>query len=295
VVWFEDRWRDLSDMGSATWLAVAAWAAVVLGVAALIYAHQQLRRTRRLSAEQLRPRVVMFMEPHPTDWYVIELVVRNFGTTSAHNIRLAFFNPPTVAQYEHGYLDGQPDVAELALPRELPILAPGQEWRTVWDSAMDRAELGEQLESRFVGRLTYLDRPRQDGQRRWYSEFGVSRKQPRKFQSKVVLDWNELQPVQRLELITSHDLAKREKQKLELLRSLLTYFQYASKETRPDVLRAEIERINRAADETQERLRTRVVEHNVEPNTEHETTTKLELPWINNAAATGRHHHPGTT
>lgn len=31
----------------------------------------------------------------------------------------------------------------------------------------------------------------------------------------------------------THDLAKREKQKLELLRSMLTYFHYASKETRP--------------------------------------------------------------
>ena len=62
----------------------------------------------------------------------------------------------------------------------------------------------------------------------------------------MVLDWNALPPVQRIELMTTHDLAKREKQKLELLRSLLTYFHYASKETRPDVFRSEIERINRA-------------------------------------------------
>ena len=72
----------------------------------------------------------------------------------------------------------------------------------------------------------------------------------------MVLDWASLPPVQRIELMTSHDLAKREKQKLELLRSLLTYFHYAAKETRADVFRSEIERINRAVDETKDRWRT---------------------------------------
>ena len=59
--------------------------------------------------------------------------------------------------------------------------------------------------------------------------------------------------MQRIELMTNHDLAKREKQKLELLRGLLTYFHYASKETRPDVFRSEIDRINLAVAETQNR------------------------------------------
>ena len=60
--------------------------------------------------------------------------------------------------------------------------------------------------------------------------------------------------------MTTHDLAKREKQKLELLRSLLTYFHYATKETRADVFRSEIERINRAVDETKDRWRTRQID-----------------------------------
>ena len=52
-------------------------------------------------------------------------------------------------------------------------------------------------------------------------------------------------------------MAKREKQKLELLRNLVTYFHYATKETHPEVFRSEIERIKRAAEETQDRWRTR--------------------------------------
>jgi hypothetical protein len=45
-----------------------------------------------------------------------------------------------------------------------------------------------------------------------------------------------------------------------LLRGLLTYFHYATKETRADVFRSEIERINRAVEETKDRLRTRQID-----------------------------------
>lgn len=251
--WIQGRWHNIADPGAGTWLAGAAWAALVLAVIALIYAHHQLHRHRQLTAEQSRPYVGMFMEPHAADWHVIELVVRNFGRTAAYEIQFAFPVPPTVAQYENAR-DGYANVVELQLPSELTTLAPGQEWRTVWDSALDRAELGDAIESRFTGTVTYYnqaeDRPR----------WRVWQRHRRALQTKVVLDWGALPPVQRIELMTAHDLAKREKQKLELLRSMLTYFHYATKETRPDVFRAEIERMNRAVAETQERWRTRQLE-----------------------------------
>jgi hypothetical protein len=99
--------------------------------------------------------------------------------------------------------------------------------------------------------VIYYDRPATArGWRFWQRE-----RTP--LETKVVLDWDELPPVQRIELMTTHDLAKREKQKLELLRNLLTYFHYASKETRPDVFRSEIDRISRAVQETQDRWRSR--------------------------------------
>jgi hypothetical protein len=56
-------------------------------------------------------------------------------------------------------------------------------------------------------------------------------------------------------LLTTHDLARQEKQKLELLRSLLTYFHYAASETREEVLRSEINRVRSAADELRDRYR----------------------------------------
>jgi hypothetical protein len=271
--WIQDSWHWVTNIGSSTWLAWAAWAAIALGVVALVFTSRQINRNRRLKAEQIRPHVAMLMEPHAADWHVIELVVRNFGQTAAYDIRFSFPNPPTVAEYENA-ADGYADVAELHLPRDLPVLAPGQEWRMVWDSALDRAEIGSGIESRFTGTVIYYDRPgRSRGRRFW------QRKRPA-LETKVVLDWDALPPVQRIELMTTHDLAKREKQKLELLRGLLTYFHYASKETRPDVFRSEIERINGAVRETQDRWRTRQLD---EP-------TDVSLRWSNSEKDLGKHH-----
>jgi hypothetical protein len=270
----KDRWHDLTNLGSGGWLAIAAWAALALGVVVLFYASRQIKKSRQLKTEQIRPQVAMFMEPHAADWHVIELVVRNFGQTAAYDVRFDFTNPPTVAAYEDSDFDGPPEVAELDLPSELPFLAPGQEWRTVWDSAISREQLGGSIRSRFDGLLTYFDRPRPDPKKR-DSKFWNKRLE---FETKVALDWSTLQPVQRLELMTTHDLAKREKQKLELLRSVLTYFHYASKESRPDVFRAEIDRMNKAVEETQDRWRTR----------QFDQTTELDFPWIKNGEA-GRH------
>jgi hypothetical protein len=273
VGWIQDRWHQVTGAGSATWLAWAVWALLALGIIALIYARQQIRRNHRLATEETRPHVGMFMEPHATDWHVIELVVRNFGKTSAYDVSFTFPHPPTVAEYENA-TDGYADVVELQLPRQLPTLAPGQEWRTVWDSALDRAQLGEGIESRFPGTVTYYDRV--ETPRGW--KFRQRRRRP--FETKVVLDWEALPPVQRIELMTNHNLAKREKEKLELLRSLLTYFHYATKETRADVFRSEIERINRAAQETKDRWRARQIDG---------PPTDVSLRWGDAKEELGKH------
>jgi hypothetical protein len=254
-----DWFQDLADVSAGAWTALAAWLAVVVGIAALLYAWRQYQRAKQQTDELMQPNVAMFMEPSATDWHLIELVVKNFGRTPAYGIRFEFANPPTVGKYESAaYEDRYVDIAPLNLPAEIPYLAPSQEWRIVWDSALDRRELGEAIASRFDGAVTYYDQPKS----------GRAPKQSRRqFRSTAVLDWATLHPVERLELLTTHDLARQEKQKLELLRSLLTYFHYAASESREEVLRSEINRVRSAADELRERYRAQYnAPHNSAPH-----------------------------
>ena len=87
--------------------------------------------------------------------------------------------------------------------------------------------------------MTYYDHPGANGKAK-------ARKQ---FRPSAVLDWATLHPVERMELLTAHDLARQEKQKLELLRNLLTYFHYASNESREDAQTTVINGRHRRRDE----------------------------------------------
>jgi hypothetical protein len=235
----------MADLSAGAWTALAAWLAVVVSVAALVYAWRQYQRAKEQTAELMQPNVAMFMEPSASDWHLVELVVKNFGKTPAYRIRFEFDTLPTVGKYESAYDGGYVDIAPLNLPDEIPYLAPTQEWRIVWDSALDRKELGDSIASRFHGAVIYQGPKIRKG-----------RKQIRKqFRSTAVLDWATLHPVERIELLTTHDLARQQKQKLELLRNLLTYYHYATNESREEVLRVEINRVRAAADELRERYR----------------------------------------
>jgi hypothetical protein len=233
-------------MSAGGWTALAAWLAVMVGIGALVYAWRQYQRAKEQTAELMQPNVAMYMEPAANDWHLIELVVKNFGRTPAYGIRFEFANPPTVGKYETAYEDRYVDITELNLPAEIPYLAPTQEWRIVWDSALDRRELGEAIASRFHGAVTYYDQPKAAGR---------TKQNRAQYRSTAVLDWATLHPVERLELLTTHDLARQEKQKLELLRHLLTYYHYAASESREDVLRVEINRVRAAADDLRDRYR----------------------------------------
>ncbi len=236
----------VTDVSAHGWIALAAWLAVMVLIAALIYAWRAYQRARAHAEELMQPNVSMFMEPAAHDWHLVELVVRNFGQTPAYGIRFEWAHAPTVGKYENVYEDRYVDIVPLNLPAEIPYLAPSQEFRIVWDSALDRRELGETIASRFDGAVTYSDQPTTKG----------SKKSGRQFRSAAVLDWATLHPVERLELLTTHDLARQEKQKLELLRNLLTYYHYAASESREEVLRSEINRVRTAADKMRERLTT---------------------------------------
>lgn len=241
-----NRGRELAGFDPGAWTALAAWVALAVVIVALIYVWRQYLKAKERRAELTQPNVSMFMEPSSADWHLVELVIRNYGQRPAYGLRFEFANPPTVGKYESSYDDNYVDIAPLNLPAEIPYLAPSQEWRIVWDSALDRKQLGEAIASRFDGAVTYYDEPGSGG-----------KPSGQKFRNTAVLDWATLPPVDRMELLTTHDRARQEKQKLELLRGVLTYFQYAAKETDEQVLRSEINRMQALGAEMRDRWKSR--------------------------------------
>ena len=112
------------------WQAAAAVGTFVVAVAAAIVALVQVREAARLRSEQSRPYVVVHLDRAGTS--VVDLVVKNFGTTAARDVRIEWDRAPTMRWGS--------DSGPLQLFENLPLLAPGAEWRTVWDTGGHRIE-----------------------------------------------------------------------------------------------------------------------------------------------------------
>ena len=178
--WFDDRASDIANLSSGAWTAMAAWLAVCVTIAALVYAWRQFQSAKHETEDVSQPNVAMYMEPSAPDWHLVELVVKNFGQKPAYGIKLEFATPPTVPRYESADADNYVDIVPLKLPAEIPYLAPSQEWRTVWDSALDRKQLGESIGSRFAGAVTFYDQPKSSRQGKAKSKYsGTSTARPR--------------------------------------------------------------------------------------------------------------------
>lgn len=161
------------------WAALAAWITAAVALVAGGVAVGQLGEARRLRFEQAQPYVVVCMEPSPASSWFVDLVVRNFGTTAAHDVRLQIEPAP---QRHSGKGD------DVWLPAAIPVLAPGQEWRTYWDS-------GERIESQLPRRheavVTFKD--------------SHGRTLP---ELRSILDWGVLENRVTIDIYGSHHAAK---------------------------------------------------------------------------------------
>lgn len=168
---------DIASWGPEHWSALAAWATVLVAVVAGLIALLQVRESRRLREEQARPYVVVYMESNTATPHIVDLVVRNFGTTVAYDVKIDI-DPPPLRSAQGG---GSEDVW---LFNRLPALVPGQEWRTMWDFGPSRFGSGLPDEYRAVARYrdsrghelpplpSALDWGAFRG-RRWVTEYGV--------------------------------------------------------------------------------------------------------------------------
>lgn len=182
-------------MTPEAWSAIAAWTAVVIAIFTIYvtanYAKKQvaaalgqLDEAKATREEQAQPNVVAFTEPNDVSWQILEIVVKNFGTTPAFDIELDFDEPLTVSPtYSLG------DYEHVRIPEVIPILAPGQEWRTTWDSAIRREEtLG--LDDHFTGTVRYRDSKQNS------------------YSTPAIFEWASLKTTMRLEQKGTHHISK---------------------------------------------------------------------------------------
>lgn len=157
----DDQFAELlraiqDDAPSVTdWIGAGAGAlAFLIAAAALWIAWGQLKeaasareQTKKLEREKSQPYVVAFLEESAVGSHILDLVVRNYGQTAGRNIRLSF--EPTLNR-----TDSNGGTEDVVLPDVISFLAPGQEWRTLFDVATERA-YREDLPLIYKGVVTY--------------------------------------------------------------------------------------------------------------------------------------------
>jgi len=134
--------RAVSDNGpnaAEIWSAVGTWITLLVGGIALCFAKGQLdeaskarEQNKMLEREKSQPYVVAYLEENGASPHILDLVVKNFGQTAGRNIRLSF--SPTLNRTKNGR--GEEPVT---LPEAISFLAPGQEWRTIFDVMLERS------------------------------------------------------------------------------------------------------------------------------------------------------------
>lgn len=175
--------------------AVSAWStlgadviALVALVTAFVVGRKQVREaqaarelTKRLDIERSQPYVVAYIESSETNEQIVQLVIKNFGLTAAHNLRVQIDPWP-----ERSKMNGE--YREVGIPTTMPILAPGQEWKTFWDVASERSD--SDLPDCHEGVLIYdgLDN--------------------RQIETPVVLDWAMFRPRMYMDIKTIRHAAK---------------------------------------------------------------------------------------
>jgi hypothetical protein len=149
------------------WSALGTW--TIAGVAAFAtffalrqvrFALHQVREARITLEKQAQPNVVAYAALNPEVSQYLDFVVTNYGQTPAYHVTLKF-PVLTVTPYEN-LVTGE-HTTELDIPDEIAVLAPGQEWRTLWDSAIEREQHRNKndgrdvLGSRFEGTVKFQD------------------------------------------------------------------------------------------------------------------------------------------
>jgi hypothetical protein len=140
------------------WVAVAALAQVAtagIAIWAVRYARGQVQAARDTAERVAQPEVVVFIDHNPVDWHHMDLVIKNFGQTAAYNVRVTL--PPLQIVPFDNEATGE-RVTTHYVPSTIAVLAPGQEWRSAWESGIDMEDYDGELPSNYVGTVDFDDK-----------------------------------------------------------------------------------------------------------------------------------------
>lgn len=214
------------------WIAaVSAIATFAVALWALFYAKRQIKEASEsrkqvdaIEKKRAEPAVIAFMEPAASQ-IIQELVIKNYGQTPAYDVKL-LSNPPIQRTADADRAKAE----DVDIPEIIPYLAPGQEWRTIWDSGHERAQ-NTVLADRHEVTVTFK---------------GIDDEELR---SHAILDWGPLKSKRFMDTYGIHHLAKatremnnRQKKWGPLSGGLNVWFRDGdAKDERAERARAEIE------------------------------------------------------
>lgn len=173
---------EVLGLTAAGWDAIGTWVTVAVAAVAAVAALWQLRQASQARVEEARAYVAIYTEPSRASAMILDLVVRNFGQTAAFDV---------VISSEPRLMRAQPR-EELWLPNEIPTLAPGQEWRSMWDFGPAYFESG--LPHRYDVVVSFRT---VDGERQTYH---------------YTLDWEAYEGAEAVTVYSAHDIAKELKE-----------------------------------------------------------------------------------
>lgn len=182
--WWNSVVKWVGSLTASEWAAIGTVGTMVIAAFAAVFAYLQVSQARRLRIEQARPYVAAYLElGNDIDVTFIQLVVKNFGSTTARNVKVTSNKPMKRAWGRAN------DPEELLLFDTLPVLVPGQSWRTLFDWGPDRFKA--ELDDTYTLTVSSCD----------------SAGKPLKDEV-FVLDWNTFKPTRNVGVKTIHDLGK---------------------------------------------------------------------------------------
>jgi hypothetical protein len=84
-------------MQPGVWSALAGCVTAIVAVVAAIFAWSQVKLARETREEIAQPNVVLYTEPSSATMQILEIVLKNFGSTPAYNVKVTV-NPPIKAR-----------------------------------------------------------------------------------------------------------------------------------------------------------------------------------------------------